>query len=69
MNAYERNLQRLTKAEKLIDLAVHSGTLQDRNWKQPLDISAQYVWAALGCLQLAIKNQAVYLVERAKKKP
>ena len=69
MNADERNLQRLVKAEKLVDLAVHSGTLQDRNWKQPLDVPAQYVWAALACLQLAIKNQAVYLTEKAKKNP
>jgi len=69
MNTYERNLQRLVKAEILIDLAAHSGTLQDHNWKQPLDTSAQYVWAALACLQLAIKNQAVYLDEKAKKNP
>lgn len=68
MNIYERNLQRLAKAKMLIDLAVGSGTLQDRNWRQPLDTSAQYARAALACLQLAIKSQADYLAEGAKKK-
>lgn len=61
MDTYERNLQRLRKAEKLIDMAVHSGALVDRNWNEPLNVSSQYAWACLACLKLAIANQENYL--------
>ena len=56
MDAYERNLQRLKKAEKLLDLAAHSGTLKDRDWVHPLNTPAQFAWAGIACLQLATSN-------------
>jgi len=66
MDIYERNLQRLKKAEKLLDMAVHSGTLVDRSWDNPSDVSSQYAWAALACLKLVIKNQEKYVTKQNK---
>lgn len=63
MDVYERNLQRLRKAERLVDLAVHSEALEDCDWNQLLNSSLQYAWAAGACLMMAIKNQEEFIAE------
>ena len=63
MNKYKMNLRRLQKGEKLIRLALRSGTLRDRDW----DLASQgRVIGALHLLEDAVRRQSNYVAERER---